>query len=329
MLRSMSRLARLPEVEEAFSRKALRRICEADERSFGAAYDMQVVEIPEQRAPDNFFFYKDNGSNVLAVAHLDTVGHADDRACRFTVTEGGGTVVFSRALDDRLGAYVILELLPKLGLKYDVLLTVGEESGQSTAQFFDPPKGKHYDYMIEFDRGGTDVVMYQYDDAEVRSLVKACGARVGDGSFSDISYLGHLGIKGFNWGVGYRDYHGPRAHAFLDDTFLMVARYLTFAEQNAETYMPHYEPADERDAAGWGRLSWGHQAWLADDAPDPRDVDEYAAWLSDVDRGEGDPADWEKEADFPDDWDHLAADPDAPDWREYPSLVELNEAMGA
>lgn len=239
-------LARLDEIEQAFSRKDLKRVCEASEESFGDTYDMQRVLVLDQRAPDNFYFYKDNGSNILAVAHLDTVGHADDRTARFVVTEGAGTVVFSRALDDRLGAYIILELLPKLGLKYDILLTVGEESGQSTAEHFDPPKGKHYDYMIEFDRGGTDVVMYQYDDSEVRGMVKAAGARVGDGSFSDISYLGHLEIKGFNWGVGYQDYHGPRAHAFLDDTFAMVSRYLTFAEQNEGVYMPHDQVEDER-----------------------------------------------------------------------------------
>jgi hypothetical protein len=301
---------RLSDVEQAFSRKALRRICEADELSFGDAYGMQLVSIPEQRYPDNFFLYKDNGSSVLAVAHLDTVADADDRACRFVVTEGAGTVVFSRALDDRLGAYIILELLPKLGLNYDILLTVGEESAQSTAAFFAPPEGKEYDWMIEFDRGGTDVVMYQYDDKEVRQLVRDAGARPGDGSFSDISYLGHLGIKGFNWGVGYQDYHGPRAHAFLDDTFIMVARYLNFAEQNEGVYMPHYETEKERRI--YGPRSWAYE-W---DDDDHKDV--YAEILSDMDRGDGVSLDLDPHE-----------DPDAPDWNEYPSLAELDRIIDA
>lgn len=291
-------LARLAEIEQAFSRKDLKRVCEASERSFAEAYDMETVWV-DQPAPENFYFYKDNGSNILAVAHLDTVGHADDRTARFVVTEGGGTVVFSRALDDRLGAYIILELLPKLGLKYDILLTVGEESGMSTAAFFEPPKGKEYDYMIEFDRGGTDVVMYQYDDVEVRDLVKAAGARVGDGSFSDISYLGHLEIKGFNWGVGYQDYHGPRAHAFLDDTFAMVSRYLTFAQQNEGVYMPHYATEDERP---WSSRMMDY------DWDDARQNDPWAA-------GPSSPNEWE--------WD----DADAPEWREYPSLQEIDDAI--
>lgn len=287
-------LARLDEIEQAFSRKDLKRVCEAREESFGDAYDMERVWVLDQMAPENFYFYKDNGSNILAVAHLDTVGHADDRTTRFVVTEGAGTVVFSRALDDRLGAYIILELLPKLGLKYDILLTVGEESGQSTAAYFEPPKGKHYDYMIEFDRGGTDVVMYQYDDSEVRQMVKDAGARVGDGSFSDISYLGHLGIKGFNWGVGYQDYHGPRAHAFLDDTFAMVSRYLTFAEQNEGVYMPHDEPED-RGGRGLGYGGW----W--DDEPTSGTWDPENGWSYD--------------------------DEDEPDWIEHPSLAQLDQII--
>jgi hypothetical protein len=304
---------RLPDVEQAFFCKALKRVCEADELSFGDAYGMELVQVPEQRYPDNFYFYKNNGSNVLAVAHLDTVADADDRHCRFVVTEGGGTVVFSRALDDRLGAYIILELLPKLGLDYDILLTVGEESAQSTAAFFEPPAGKEYDWMIEFDRGGTDVVMYQYDDAEVRALVKASGARVGDGSFSDISYLGHLGIKGFNWGVGYQDYHGPRAHAFLDDTFMMVARYLNFADQNDGVYMPHYETEEER------RI-YGPRSWYWDEDDDHRDV--YAEILSDLDRGD---SVYDRNPDL----GRFGDDPDAPDWNEYPSLAEIDRAIDA
>jgi hypothetical protein len=301
-------LARLPEIEQAFSRKALRRVCEASEDSFGDAYDMQVFHVPDQRAPSNFYYYKDNGSNILAVAHLDTVGHADSRACRFVVTEDAGTVVFSRALDDRLGAYVILELLPLLGLTYDILLTVGEESGLSTAAYFEPPKGKEYDYMIEFDRGGTDVVMYQYEDKEVIDLVRAAGAKVGDGSFSDISYLGHLEIKGFNWGVGYQDYHGPRAHAYLDDTFAMVARYLTFAEQNEGVYMPHY--ATEEDT--WDARPWTSRMYDFDwdDVETPSHVtpDEQA---------------WGERQ-----WD-ADADADDPDWCEYPSLAEIDRSLSA
>ena len=147
--------------------------------------------------------------------------------------------------------------------------------------------------------------MYQYDDAEVREMVRACGARVGDGSFSDISYLGHLEIKGFNWGVGYEDYHGPRAHAFLDDTFSMVSKYLIFAEQNEGVYMPHDEVEDERP---WTSRMYDYD-W--DDYDDTR-----VTPLDDADRRY---REWEERAD--------ADDPDAPEYREYPSLCEIDEAI--
>lgn len=237
---------------DAFSRSALAEICVLPETSFGRVFDLDYYEVTEQAAPDNFYFYKDNGSKILAVAHLDTVGNYDQREARFVDTEGG-EVVFSRALDDRLGAYIILDMLPKLGVSVDVLLTVGEESGQSTAAFFDTPAGKDYHWMIEFDRGGTDVVMYQYEDADTKALVEDTGARVGEGIFSDISYLDHLEIKGFNWGVGYRDYHGPRAHAFLEDTFKMVRYFLRFHDVNADEYLPHedYSPTVSDKDAWW------------------------------------------------------------------------------
>ncbi len=232
-------------VVDAFDQDTLAEICIMPEEDFGHVFGMQTVEV-DQPKPANFFHYQDNGSNLLAVAHLDTVMGRDERAARFVDTEDG-LVVFSGALDDRLGAFVILDLLPKLGIFPDYLLTVGEEMGQSTAGCFLSPK--EYNWGFEFDRGGTDVVAYEYEDADLTARIRKSGARVGQGSFSDISYLEHLEIKMVNWGVGYQDYHGPRSHAFLDDTFLMVARFLKFHEANEGEYLPHDQ-----------RFSYGHRA---------------------------------------------------------------------
>jgi hypothetical protein len=224
------------QVRRAYRQNELARICTMPEREFSRAFGMKTVTVA-QRAPHNYYHFRDNGASVLAVAHLDTVVKPSLRAPRFTVTQTGPLIV-SGALDDRLGAYVILDLLPKLGVTCDWLLTVGEENGMSTAEFFDPPK--EYDWVIEFDRGGTDVVMYQYEDEASRQAVQASGATVGHGSFSDIASLEHLSVKAFNWGVGYRgNYHSERGYAFLYDTFAMVARYLRFHAQNAGKAMPH------------------------------------------------------------------------------------------
>ena len=243
-------------VVDAFDADALIRICEADD--FGD-YGARV-----ECGPGRFYHYRDNGSNVLAVAHLDTV--QSDGRCTIAET-AAGLLACSGKLDDRLGAYVILEMLPKLGIVTDVLLTTDEERGDSTAQHFDT--AKQYDWLISFDRGGTDVVAYQYHEPALTALVEASGARMGFGSYSDICELEHLGCAGLNWGVGYADYHGARSHAWLADTFRMVARYVKFHGANVGARLPfEYVPWwDDEPAAVVGDFiagDCGHEIDLAD-----------------------------------------------------------------
>ena len=228
-------------VRDAFDPDALARICAADDFS---AYATRTALDPDPfDGHDRFYWHADNGASVLAVAHLDTV--QSDRRCS-VVDSAAGPMAVSAVLDDRLGAYVILELLPRLGIVCDWLLTTDEESCATTASDFDA--AKDYDWLVSFDRGGTDVVLYDYDTADLRALVHASGAPVAIGSYSDICALGHLGCAGVNWGVGYRDWHSTRAHAWLDDTFRMVARYMQFHQANAGTWLPH-DPAPQRTSA--------------------------------------------------------------------------------
>jgi hypothetical protein len=260
-----------------FAPADLATVCAMDEEDFPLQYGMEVFDGLAQRAPNDWFAFKDNGSDILAVAHLDTVADADARRANFVNTEAG-PVVFSRALDDRLGAYTILELLPRLGLNFDVLLTVGEEMGQSTAAFFETTK--QYKWIIEFDRGGTDVVLYQYENDDMVSRVKASGARVGVGSYSDVSYMSHVGAKGINWGVGYRDYHGPRAHAYIDDYVAMIAYFLEFHRTNRGVALPHDEKDEWKTLGGSRGSSRGIYggAWLDDDEDDDL---AFEKWLKD------------------------------------------------
>lgn len=246
-----------PRVRNAFDPAMLADICTLDDFS---RYGPKTLLDDKGR---RFYHHVDNGSNVLAVAHLDTVQR--NNTCSIVDT-AGGLLAVSGALDDRLGAYVILELLPALGITCDWLLTTDEEVGDSTAGEVGD-LGKDYNWMIQFDRGGTDVVMYDYETDALAALVEDSGARVGIGSYSDICMLEHLGCAGLNWGVGYEDYHSPRAHAWLEDTFRMVARFLRFHEANASTLLVHEprlyydDPSDDLDYYG------------------PLDDDAYDAWL--------------------------------------------------
>ena len=253
----MSKRTLTRKVRAAYRQDQLARILTLPEHKFGRVFGMTTVDV-DQPYPHDYYHFKDNGSRVLAVAHLDTVVRPDRRKpCFLTTYRGPG--VISGALDDRLGAYVILKLLPALGITCDWLLTVGEESGRSTAGLFKTEKD--YDWVIEFDRGGTDVVMYQFEDDASIAAVEAAGAKVGNGSFSDIASLEHLGVKAFNWGAGYDgNYHSEDGYAYLDDTFGMVAKYLRFHAQNAGVAMPH-----EESAYGSGRSWWDDDSYRSGD----------------------------------------------------------------
>lgn len=200
---------------------------------------------------DEFYIYKDNGSDILAVAHLDYVVHQQP-----TFKDG---VVRCGQLDDRLGAWVILELLPTLGITTDILLTTNEEVGASTAHDFAYDwehtedmefHKKQYNWLFEFDRRGTDIVMYDYETPELKTTMGNAGFKVGKGSFSDVCALEVLGCKAFNIGVGYHQEHTQNCYANLEDTFNQVAKFMGFYKEYKDTHLPH-DPADNV----WNRAS--------------------------------------------------------------------------
>lgn len=158
-------------------------------------------------------------SRILMVAHLDTVQQTNAFG---VVRYPGETLVFNPKLDDRLGAYTILDLLPKLGIVEDVLLSDNEERGATTAADF--KTDKKYGWIVSFDRRGEDAVTYRYTwDAVLRDYFT-----VGHGSFSCIDKMGGLGCQGVNIGVGYHNEHGLHAYFVLEQYIRQVARFLLF-----------------------------------------------------------------------------------------------------
>src|ERR1017187_7821411 len=164
---------------------ALRHRCSQDIQSFRKEGG-SVIQI------NNLFqIHKDKGKNckVLGVAHLDTVrsdGHF--QAVKMSKKE---TIIYASELDDRMGVYIMLDLLPSIGVECDVLLTDGEEHGQTTATQFTTEK--EYNWIFSFDRRGDDVVMYCYDDEATRKLLRGHGFRPDRGSFSCIAKMEDLG----------------------------------------------------------------------------------------------------------------------------------------
>ncbi|MEM0142895.1 MAG: hypothetical protein QXL94_02940 [Candidatus Parvarchaeum sp.] len=188
------------------------------------------------------YHYIDNNAKVLAVAHLDSV-----QAYNGMYYDRRKGLIRCRTLDDRLGVYIIMHVLPRLGINVDVLLTWDEERCNSSAQFFETTK--KYNWIIEFDRMGVDVVMYQYfANIRAREYVTSLGLKADYGSYTDIVELEHLGCVGFNWGVGYHAHHSINAWVSVDELDYMIGKFRKFWSFYSETFMP-YEA--ERIAPKW------------------------------------------------------------------------------
>jgi len=202
------------------------------------------------------YIYIDNGADVLAVCHLDFVSGSRHFYSQYAHNE---PYIFSSRLDDRLGLFVILDILPKLGLKYDVLLTDGEESARSTGEYFEPTK--HYNWAFSFDRNGTDVVLYQFDyHNKLVTALEEIGCNIGWGSWSDIAGMNQLGCAAMNFGVGYRQEHSTLCHAPLYDMAYMITKFVRFYKTHKNT---HFEWTEE-DARLADHMAWGRYDYTSD-----------------------------------------------------------------
>lgn len=215
------------EKQVPISFKELRRIASMPIKAF-AAYGKKYDTV------DGVYFYKNNNAKILFVGHLDSVQpfvHFDDLKLRHAHR------VYFPTVDDRLGVWLALCHLPKFGLKYDILLTEGEEKGRSTAQWANIKK--KYNWIFSFDRTGTDVVLYQYRSLDVVEELQKFGFTVGMGSFSDICVLDDLGCKGINFGTAYYNYHSPEAYFVKGELLVQVQKFLRFYHANYDRHLEH------------------------------------------------------------------------------------------
>lgn len=204
-------------IKEKLDLDVLRAICKAPIETIMEDLGGQIVT----DGRGDKYAYKDNGSRILAVAHLDTV---QDAPTWGVVRLEDETLVFSPQLDDRLGVYTILHILPIFGINVDILFTENEETGQSTAQDFELPEGKKYNWIVEFDRCGTDAVTYDFDwENIVQKFFK-----VGRGSYSDIAYLEDLGCMALNVGIGYENEHSTRAYFVIESYIEQIEKFVHF-----------------------------------------------------------------------------------------------------
>lgn len=254
-------------------------------------------EVAERHdTPEGPLFFQDNGAKVLAVSHLDDV--------MWSTPVKRSHKVYCPQLDDRLGVFCILGLLPQLGVNVDVLLTDGEEMGRSTGYYFDPPK--EYNWIVEFDRAGSDIVMYQYETRKKRKMMRSYGFETAFGAFSDISSMDHLGVWAFNVGIGYYAQHTQQCWANLNVTKSQMLKFAKFWEEKKDTPFSHdfskpkrkkrskwanrYDGYDDNDYSYWNDVSgtYGSYSELAgSDEFDEwaRQEEEEAAWENHNEQG--------------------------------------------
>jgi hypothetical protein len=255
--------------------------------SYFKQYKRYTVETPTGR-----YIFIPRGGKVLAVAHLDTVAgfgavvrHAATPTTPTTprhdprptpphnpAMEHGdskwGAWVRSINLDDRLGAWILLDYLPSLGINdFDILLTEGEECGRSTASEFVQDRANTYNWIFEFDRRGVEsAVLYQYDNPDTRAMLYKYGIAVEHGSYSDISSMTNLGVIGINFSAGYNAEHTTDCYAYLCEVRSSVVKFVSFYKDLKDTPMPYTPP---KWVSRWGDdydyIGRYNNAWYKDD----------------------------------------------------------------
>lgn len=198
---------------------------------------------------DGPVIHLDRGCPVVGVAHMD---HVKFWAKPKIVKEK--KQIWCPQLDDRLGIWVILDLLPSFGVQTDILLTDSEECGRSTAKDFKTEK--QFNWMYQFDRRGTDTVLYDYDSEENRARLEAHSLTTGWGSFSDICSLEHLGCSGWNVGTGYYNEHSDQCHANLRETYFQALNFAQFFNAHKDTHIPIPPQPKRKRYSGYTYTGW-------------------------------------------------------------------------
>lgn len=215
-------------------------VCGTHENSFmpivQAVYPHAKFYEPTDGRP---LIYVDNGASLLSVCHLDGTMPATHFFYGPDYIEKD-IRVFSPFVDDRIGTYIQLFVYPQLGIHTDLLFTVGEEYGRSTASFFNQP-ARRYNWMFEFDRKGTDVVHYQYTLKPWLAAIDKHFDGLKHGSFSDIGSLSHLGCQGMNIGCGYHDYTTKYGWCSMLEMTIQCQRFLKFYTEFKDTPF-HHDP---------------------------------------------------------------------------------------
>lgn len=229
-------------------------------------------------AKQHGYVYIDRGSDILVVAHADSV----QQKRFFKREQNGGSVIYSPSLDDRLGCAIVIDILPLLGITADVLITDEEECGNSSAESF--TTDKKYKWIAEFDRMLGDVVTYSYTEAEWESAIAKHFGRSGWGIYSDICEMESLGCCAVNIGVGYENYHSISAWADLNITYGNLVKFIEFYKEFKDKHFEHTKRAWGSFGGGYDRGYYPYGDWGDWDDKYVPNTERAGEWYSDTAR---------------------------------------------
>lgn len=237
--------------ETSSIREALKEIC--------AMPTKELFEKLGGNTKENKFIYKDNGSSVLVVAHLDTVFDNNQTIQSIWGESKDGRYIVSPALDDRLGVWIIEKILPNIGITADVLYTLDEETGSSTAydfvlnHLYEDQKPTRWNWIAEFDRRNENVVTYEYREKLWNDAIRGVGFNIQQGMFSDISFMEDLKICAMNVGIGYSDEHSIGCHADLQIITRQLKKFKTFYDYYKSVLFSHEQTFPHMYGGGFRR----------------------------------------------------------------------------
>ena len=215
---------------------------------------------------------------IVGVCHIDTV--LADVAYKYNKAN---QTVSSTELDDRLGLACWLYLSDCHNISPTIVCCDNEEVGQSTGDYAADYIREHNipcNWIIELDRRGTDVVSYDYSCPLWDNLLGQFFLAVGQGSFSDVSRMEALGVKGCNVAIGYYSEHTKRCHAKLDETADQLERVCAMIDSLAALKMVWKEDSAPEPPFEFYRDSYRYpnadeQCACCFDYFDSRDLDNY------------------------------------------------------
>lgn len=164
--------------------------------------------------------FMDRGSLVLFVVHIDTV--QKPKFVRNRKTKSGKLKrIYAQGLDDRLGCMIAFQLSEELNA--DLLICDNEEKCRSTGQFHEL---KDYNWIVEFDREGKDVVTYDMDCDKFRNALSDYW-KIGFGSYSDIMNL-QIQACCMNLGLGHHFGHSKDSYVDVKVFHQQIAKFKSF-----------------------------------------------------------------------------------------------------